>query len=49
MANFGILTSETPTFWHLEIVVKTGNASFAPSNARIAFASADKGVREDES
>jgi hypothetical protein len=29
IANFGLLTSEGPTCWHLEIVVKPKKASFA--------------------
>jgi hypothetical protein len=29
IANFGLLTSGFPTCWHLEIVVKPRNASFA--------------------
>jgi hypothetical protein len=29
IANFGLLTSGSPTCWHLEIVVKPRNASFA--------------------
>jgi hypothetical protein len=31
MANFGLLTSGSPTCWHLEIVVKRRNASLQQS------------------